>query len=399
MTLDDAGRMNEPAMTLDDAGIIKRAFAWFRRYSFDGYLSGALLFILSVIAVARSLQHMYVVDINQEFQYGLWWHLPFNLFMWWNWFLFVPVMYWTISRLERGDRRAVIRSLMLYLVLPIAIIALRQAVATVIATAVLADKSDFFVLFYWRLFTNPWLWLDLIVYFAILLGLHVVEYQRRSEQSELRRMQLKTQYVRSQLAALKSQLQPHFLFNTLNTVSTLILKEDNAEAERMLTLLDQFLRTTACEPVGQEVTLRDELRFIGHYLEIEKVRFSDKLQVSESIHPETLDAIIPSFLLQPIVENAIYHAIAVKASPGEIRIASRINGASLVLTVEDNGPGFSAPKRKKNKEGVGLAITRERLEHLYGGSCEFHTETMAAGGARVTIAIPLAIVKSGRRAS
>jgi two-component system, LytTR family, sensor kinase len=365
------------------------ARAWFKRYSFDRTLSGVLFLILTAIAVARALQHVYLVDINEPFQYSLWWHVPFNLFMWWNWFLFVPVMYWILSRLSLEDSNFR-HSFVLYLLLPILIIAFRQAAATLITTTVLADKTDFAVLFYWRLFTNPWLWLDLIVYFAILLGLHVVEYQRRSAQSALRKMQLQTQYVRSQLNTLRSQLHPHFLFNTLNTVSTLILKEDNQEAERMLSLLNNFLRTTAFEAGAQEIPLRDELRFIGDYLEIEKVRFSDKLEVRESIASETLDALIPGFLLQPIVENAIYHAVAVKSTQGTITITSRRDHSSLVLSVEDNGPGFVETVGKRKKKGVGLAITRERLEHLYGNEYRFLAETRPEGGARVTITIPMA---------
>jgi two-component system, LytTR family, sensor kinase len=364
------------------------ALAAFKKYSFDRYRSSLLCAFLTFIAVARSLQHMFVVDVNEPVQYTLWWHVPFNLFMWWNWFLFVPMIHWISLRLSRETARLHLWVTICFL-LPMAIILVRQAAAAFISTSVLADKSDFLALFYWRLFGNPWVWLDLIVYFAVLIALQVVEYQRLSTQNALKIVQLETQYVRSQLNALKSQLHPHFLFNTLNTVSTLILKEDNAEAERMLSLLNNFLKTTAFDSGEQEITLREELRFINGYLEIEKVRFIDKLEVREYIGAETLDAKIPGFLLQPIVENAIYHAIAVKASPGLIAISSAQDGKYLTLSVEDNGPGLNAVKKKSTKEGVGLKITKERLAYLYGGDHRFIVANGEAGGVKVSITIPL----------
>lgn len=365
--------------------------AWVRRHSFDRRLSFVLFAALSAIAVARALQHVYVVDIHEPFQYTLVWHIPFNLFLWWSWFLFVPVMDWTMGRIP-AERSTLLHSILLYLALPVVVITARQAAATLIATLALADKTDFALLFYWRLFSNPWLWLDLIVYFAILLGLHLAEYRRRLESSSLRRMQLQTQYVSSQLDALRSQLHPHFLFNTLNTVSTLILKEDNEEAGRMLALLTRFLHTTSADSSKSEVPLRDELRFINDYLGIEQVRFSGRLTVTETVDEETLDAMVPAFLLQPIVENAIYHAIAVRPEAGTLSIAARRDGAMLVLTVEDNGPGFvpaSSPKSAK-KEGVGLSITRSRLEHRYGPACRFESGNREEGGARVRLTLPFA---------
>ncbi len=368
----------------------RRFLAAFTRYSFDRQRSGLLFVFLTVIAIARSLQHMFVVDVNQPVQYSLWWHIPFNLFMWWNWFLLVPPIHWILSRLARGTGRLRLWAALCF-ALPLGIVALRQAAAAFITTSVLPDRSDVLALFYWRLFENPWMWLDLIVYFAILIALQLVEYKRIGTRNATKAAQLETQYVRSQLTALKSQLHPHFLFNTLNTVSTLILKEDNAEAERMLCLLNDFLRSTAFDSGRQEIPLREELRFINGYLEIEKVRFIDKLVVREAVDPATLDAVIPGFLLQPIVENAIYHAIAVKADAGLIVISSSHAGGALTVSVEDNGPGLFAAKKKASKEGVGLRITRERLAYLYGKDHRFVVENLSSGGVRVSITIPMTV--------
>jgi sensor histidine kinase YesM len=358
-----------------------------KKYSFDGYLSSLLFFVLTGIGIARALQHMYVVDVYQRIQYTLWWHIPFNLFMWWNWFLIIPVMYWITIRLPLENIK-LLHWLIVCFLLPIFIVVIRQALASFITVLVLTDKTDFQTLFDWRLFNNPWIWLDFIVYFAILIGIRVVEYQHKNKLSELRFTQLQAQLAQSHLNALKSQLHPHFLFNTLNTISTLILKADDSEAERMLSLLNNFLKTTLFQSERQEITLEEELRFVKDYLEIEKVRFSDKLEVKEDVARETLQAQVPNLLLQPIIENAIYHGIAPKTSNGIIRISVKKEGGQLLISVEDNGPGLTLTKKRKFKEGVGLKITKERLDHLFGTDHLFELENLVSGGVKVTISIP-----------
>jgi two-component system, LytTR family, sensor kinase len=358
-----------------------------RKYSFDGYLSGLLFLVLTGIAIARALQHVYIIDVYQPIQYTLWWHIPFNLFLWWNWFLFIPVMYWITIRLPLENVK-LLHWIIVCFLLPIIIVVIRQAVASLITVSVLPDKSDFQALFDWRLFNNPWIWLDFIVYFAILIGMKVVEYQCKNKLTELRFTQLQAQLAQSHLNALKSQLHPHFLFNTLNTISTLILKADDSEAERMLSLLNSFLKTTVFQNDLQEITLEDELRFIKDYLEIEKVRFNDKLVVKEDIATETLQAQVPNLLLQPIIENAIYHGIAPKTSNGIIQIRAKKDEGQLWICVEDNGPGLTLIKKRKSKEGVGLKITKERLAHLFGNDYLFELENLVSGGVRVTISIP-----------
>ena len=353
------------------------------------HLSGLLFAILTLIGIARAFQHFYVVDVFERIQYGLWWHIPFNLFMWWSWFLFVPVMLW-ISRRMPVENFKTLYWLIVCFLLPIAIVTVRQAILSFITISVLADKSDFYALFYWRLFNNPWVWLDFIVYLAIIGGIQVVENRRRMEIDELRYLQLKAQLAQSQLNALESQLHPHFLFNTLNTISTLILKVDNVEAERMLGLLQNFLRTTVYESERHEITVEEEIRFINIYLEIEKVRFNDKLKVKEDIAKDMLNASVPNFLLQPIVENAIRYAIAPKTTMGLIEITSRKENGHLLILVEDNGPGLASMENPQLKKGIGLRITKERLIHLFGEQHLFELGNSSLGGLRVKIQIPFA---------
>jgi LytS/YehU family sensor histidine kinase len=265
-------------------------------------------------------------------------------------------------------------------------VVIRQAVASFITISVLTYKTDFQVLFDWRLFNNPWLWLDFIVYFAILIGIRVVEYQHKNKMSELKFIQLQAQLAQSHLNVLKSQLHPHFLFNTLNTISTLILKADDSEVERMLSLLNSFLKTTLFQSERQEISLEEELRFVKNYLEIEKVRFNDKSEVKENVAKETLQALVPNLLLQPIIENSIYHGIAHKTSHGIIQISTKKKEGQLLIY--DNGPGLTMMKKKKSKEGVGLKITKERFAQLFGTDHLFELENLVSGGVRVTISIP-----------
>src|SRR4029079_2186861 len=168
------------------------------------------------------------------------------------------------------------------------------------------------------------------------------------------------------LQALKMQLHPHFLFNTLNSISAL-LDEDVDAADQMLARLGDLLRMTLENSGAQEITLQEELEFLRCYLEIEQVRFNDRLTVDMKIEPATLDAQVPNLILQPIVENAIKHGIVSRIAPGRIEISAIRYGGSLKLQVRDNGPGLHPGEASSGrvKEGLGLANTRARLEQRY----------------------------------
>ncbi|HLK66632.1 MAG TPA: histidine kinase [Bryobacteraceae bacterium] len=202
---------------------------------------------------------------------------------------------------------------------------------------------------------------------------------------QLRASLLESQLAQAELEALKMQLHPHFLFNTLNSIAAL-QTEDPPRASRMLVRLSDFLRLTLENSGVHEVSLQRELDFVSRYLEIERARFPRKLTIEIAADPDTLDVAVPNLILQPIVENAIRHGISSKAAPGKVAIhASRHNG-SLLLHVHDTGPGIHGVPRY----GRGLAITRSRLDRLYGGASSFCLENSAGGGFDVRIEIPLA---------
>jgi two-component system, LytTR family, sensor kinase len=227
----------------------------------------------------------------------------------------------------------------------------------------------------------------LLIYAALIAIRNALDTYRKYQEREVRAAQLEAQLSQAQLDALRKQLQPHFLFNTLNTVSILI-DEDRGAAREMLVRLSDLLRSTLDSSKAHEVALKQELEFIASYLEIERVRFSDRLSVEMHIEPQTLNARVPDLLLQPLVENAIRHGIAPRSAAGTIAISARRLNGDLRLEVTDNGRGLPQDRRPEEKPGVGIANTQSRLRQLYGGRQRFEIANLDEGGVRVAITLP-----------
>jgi sensor histidine kinase YesM len=205
----------------------------------------------------------------------------------------------------------------------------------------------------------------------------------------LLKVQLEGQLSQAQLQALKMQLHPHFLFNTLHSISALLNKDKEA-ARQMIARLGDFLRLTLENSGAQEVTLQQEIEFLVCYLEIQRIRFQDRLTTSLDVEAEALDAQVPNLILQPIVENAIRHGISQRSTPGRIEIQAKHRNGVLRIQVRDNGPGLPVNRshEKLFQKGLGLANTQTRLERLYGGEHRFELTNDPAGGLIVTLEIP-----------
>jgi two-component system, LytTR family, sensor kinase len=227
----------------------------------------------------------------------------------------------------------------------------------------------------------------------IVLVAHAVSYYRRFRERELRAAQLEGQLAKAHLQALKSQLQPHFLFNTMHSISSLMLTDVPA-ADRMMTRLGDLLRMSLESAGTQITTLSRELDFLNCYLEIEKVRFAERLNVIMDIAPETLDASVPHLLLQPLVDNAVKHGISKLPSGGAIRISVNAHDGELQLEIRDNGPGFGSDGSYP-ATGLGLGITRERLESLYGQDQSVELLSVPGGGTVTRICIPFRLQPRG----
>ncbi|HEV2393712.1 MAG TPA: histidine kinase [Verrucomicrobiae bacterium] len=226
---------------------------------------------------------------------------------------------------------------------------------------------------------------NLLVYWVIVAVSQAFDYYRKYRERELRASELERGLAQAKLKALQMQLNPHFLFNTLHSISSLMHKDVEA-ADRMIMRLSDLLRAALDGADTQEVPLRKELQWLELYLEIERTRFGDRLTVKMDIAPDTLEARVPNLILQPLVENAIRHGIEPRARPGQIELRAQRQGDALALGVSDNGPGLrdDAPAR----EGIGLSNTRARLRELYGPQHSFELLRSPEGGLRVDLSIP-----------
>ncbi|MCW6005859.1 histidine kinase [Micromonospora sp. CPCC 205371] len=220
--------------------------------------------------------------------------------------------------------------------------------------------------------------LDAFTYGLIVAAAHAVYYARAHR---LRERQL----ARAELNALRAQLQPHFLFNTLNTIAALV-PEDPEKADRMISGLGQLLRRSLDSDGRLEVPLREEIATTSSYLDIEQARFEDRLRVSWRIEPGAGDALVPPLVLQPLVENAIHHGLWPRARAGELRVTAGRRAGWLRIAIEDDGVGL--PPEGPPPNGLGLANTRVRLEQLYGARHQFTVAPRDSGGVAVTVKVP-----------
>lgn len=229
---------------------------------------------------------------------------------------------------------------------------------------------------------------NFFIYWAILAVAHALTYQTRLRDKEKAATELEVALTNAHLKTLKAQLQPHFLFNALHTILGLVLKEERSKAAGMLTDLSELLRESIDNAEKQLTSLSSEMAFINKYLQIQKTRFEDRLQVELDVDSAVLQAEVPTLLLQPLVENAIRHGIADNSHAGRVRIMAKRKNGRLKLQVADDGRGFPDSGDLTQTTGTGLANTQSRLNHLYPREHELYCRTSDLGGAEVNIEIP-----------
>jgi two-component sensor histidine kinase len=230
--------------------------------------------------------------------------------------------------------------------------------------------------------------MDLLIYGATIGVSYAVSYYFRYREREFRAAQLETQLAQAQLQTLKMQLHPHFLFNTLNGIAGLVRDSKNKAAVDMLAGLSDLLRYTLENAGKQEVPLKEELEFLELYLDIQQMRFSDRLKVEMHIEPGVLDALVPNLILQPLVENSIRHGVSRRAASGVVGVSAQRDNGSLRITIYDDGPGLIRDDGAETVEGVGLSNTRARLEQLYGERKSFTLTEREGGGVEAVLVIP-----------
>ena len=234
-----------------------------------------------------------------------------------------------------------------------------------------------------------------LTYATLVLAWEGIRYHQRSQaelllasQTATRTVELEATLARVRLGALTAQLQPHFLFNTLNIISTLIARNDPVSANQAVARLGALLRTTLNTPVATPVPLRTELEFIRSYLDISRLRYGARLTIRETVDRPALDAPVPPFILQPIVENAVLHGVGHTTGPATIDIEARIADGRLRIEVRDNGPGFPPGIAG---DGLGMSLARDRLRHTYGNSAQLWARNADGAGASVIVELPLSL--------
>ncbi|HEX6749132.1 MAG TPA: histidine kinase [Longimicrobium sp.] len=344
-----------------------------------------LVLLATLFGMVAAWQHVYGMaqyppHVHAPLAHGMAMRMPF----WFLWALFVPGMQWFARRWPL-DRMRWLPGTALMLSVAIAAVlahgALELGVQRLLPQRLFLMGSPYPRTF--EQFVIGAVTSRLGLYAILLGGVYCAAYYARYRERELAASQLQGQLARAQLQALRMQLNPHFLFNAMNSISMLVRGGRNAEAVRMLAGLGDLLRDVLEEDRPHEVPLRDELAFLERYLAIEQIR-ADRLEVRIDAEPETLDARVPTLILQPIVENAIRHGIARSRAAGLLEIEARREGGTLRLSVRDDGPGIAA----NGRDGVGLANTRARLARMYGDEQALDLESPAGGGARVTIRLP-----------
>lgn len=245
------------------------------------------------------------------------------------------------------------------------------------------------VQFSWEIqYRNLLLYFDygIPLYWIMILFKYAYEYYVLYQDRKVRASQLEAQLAQAQLQALKMQLQPHFLFNTLNAISVLIQKDPQL-ARKTVGRLSDLLRYSLDTIGVQQVTLRAELEFLDRYLQIEQTRFGDRLEVNMRVDPDAMNALVPNMILQPLVENSIKHGISQQRGPAQIEVSAHRQNGSLTLRVQDNGQGL-AESNGNVRDGVGLSSTKARLQQLYGSDQSFELVPANGGGVCATVRIP-----------
>src|SRR5688500_8611958 len=349
-------------------------------------------FVFFVATLLGSVSSMLAWQLSVRLDHGdhtesyFKWLVVLNCAYWYAWALFTPPIVW-LSQRFRFERQGLVRAIAVHLpsvlLFSLAHIGAMQAAQWWLVTS----EGGLFP--WWSeaqraaLLNLDW---EMMTYWAIVGLSHALLYYRESRDRELRASQLETRLVESQLKTLQQQLHPHFLFNTLNAISCL-MHRDVAAADRTLMRLSDLLRLTLERLGEKEVTLDEELDFLRKYLEIERTRFADRLVIRFDIAEDTLPALVPTLLLQPLVENAIKHGVARKSGAGHIEVIARRETDKLRIEIRDDGVGLSEDALTALHKGIGVSTTSARLQHQFGADYRFEFHRLSQGVA-VVVAVP-----------
>ncbi len=359
-----------------------------RRTLYRSLTAGGLAFLAyTFVGIVFALRYFLLSVANPSITFSidlaLWYVIG-----WWVWVLLTPVVLYLARRfpLEKGSlpRRLGVH-LIGWMGLSVVDVVLFHALR--LGFSDLGSMPSAQVWEEFRLSLIGTAALDLLVYAAIVAISHAYISRQALREQEIRTTHLQAQLARARLQALEMQLHPHFLFNTLNAISAL-MDEDVGSSRKMITLLSELLRLTLDTLDEQEVTVRKETAFIERYLEIQQIRFRGRLEAEIEVDAPAWDALVPTLIIQPLVENAVKHGAPKNGKTARIRIEIRRRGGSLVIRVADNGPGLPECGEAGLKPGIGLRNTRERLGQLYGAGDHLVLTRSEEGGLAAVVTVP-----------
>jgi two-component system LytT family sensor kinase len=350
---------------------------------------------VTVLGVWVVLGIIYAGPIYMEVRASGMNHAARRIFSWgiltWSaWAPLTPVMLWLARRFSlvgSAWKRNVVVHVPAFLIISAA----HSAVAAAITLAIRPFDNMGSPYAFWPRFLSRLqgsLGPDLLVYGGVIGVCYAFDYYRKYREREFLATQLEAQLAQAQLESLRTQLHPHFLFNTLNGIVGLVRDNKNDAAVNMLVGLSDLLRHALQHSTQQEVELKEELNFLELYLNIQQMRFSDRLQITMDIGPRATSALVPSLILQPLVENALRHGIGRSVASGLVGITAQVEEDSLMLTVFDNGAGLPKSWQLKGSGGIGLANTAARLQQLYGENQRLDVRNRSQGGVEVVIVVP-----------
>jgi hypothetical protein len=348
--------------------------------------------VLATLFLFQAYMHHYVyADLKNMGEFSWWREAPVPYLNFLFWALLCPLVYSILKRWPFQER-PFLRTILIHVGLSLVIASIHEVITSAAYYGILYRIGDFDL-------TDPadqrWAYsalapaifsrtMEYWVLMGVLIAMENVR-QQRAEHEQL--LQLKSELQITQLNALKKQLQPHFLFNTLNGVSALVGKDPDA-ARRMIGRLGHLLRVSLDSERQQKVQLLQEVDHVGNYLGIEAVRFRDRLSVEYDVPAELGEALVPSMILQPLAENAIKHGLDTQDESVRISVLARRTNGSLILSVVDDGRGCTDVQQAVDRGGIGLRNVRERLRTLYGDRASMNANSPATGGFRVDLSIP-----------
>lgn len=350
----------------------------------------AILFGLAIYTLLTEISGLLTI---RDHQTRFWPHLSFMVIqIWLPWLVMTPVVI-LLSDLFPVTPKNWVKNLLIHCVF-LVLLSVSTTLLSSLHYHYFEEMSAYMATYQpWQhtghfLFGDRIFLFNTIIYTAFIASFNIKNFSYLAQQKALEASQLNSQLIGSQLQALKMQINPHFLFNTLNVISVLVMKQDNDKATKMINHLSRFFRQTLDGSDEQWLPLEKELDQVRQYLAIEQVRFGERLSIVEDIDPHAMMIPVPSMLLQPLVENAVRHGLEQKEGPGQLIIRCVHDAEHIKLSVIDNGIGCDFNDPISYKEGIGLSNVRSRLQQLYARNDLFQTLSGQDGGVVITITLP-----------